>query len=30
MTEFQIHEVASRLDAETENLLAQYTAIIYD
>lgn len=29
-TEFQIHEVASRLDAETEIILGQYTAIIYD
>ncbi|MEW6221307.1 MAG: dual CXXC motif small (seleno)protein [Thermodesulfobacteriota bacterium] len=28
--EFQIHEVADRLDAETEALLERYTAIIYD
>ncbi|GBE13947.1 hypothetical protein BMS3Bbin14_00887 [bacterium BMS3Bbin14] len=28
--EYQIHEVASRLDAETEAVLEQYTAIIYD
>lgn len=29
-TEYQIHEVASELDAETEEALARYTAIIYD
>ncbi len=28
--EFQIHEVASRLDSETEAILGQYTSIIYD
>lgn len=28
--EFQIHEVASRLDNETEEQLSQYTTIIYD
>lgn len=28
--EYQVHEVASRLDAETEAVLSQYTAIIYD
>jgi len=28
--EFQVHEVASRLDSETEALLNQYTTIIYD
>jgi len=28
--EYQVHEVASRLDAETEAVLEQYTAIIYD
>ncbi|MDR3629061.1 MAG: dual CXXC motif small (seleno)protein [Desulfocapsaceae bacterium] len=28
--EYQIHEVAQDLDAETEKLLEKYTAIIYD
>ncbi len=28
--EYQIHEVASELDRETEELLERYTAIIYD
>jgi transposase-like protein len=28
--EFQIHEVASRLDSATEALLGQYTTLIYD
>ncbi|HSR35782.1 MAG TPA: dual CXXC motif small (seleno)protein [Desulfurivibrionaceae bacterium] len=28
--EFQIHEVADRLDAATEAILERYTAIIYD
>jgi uncharacterized protein YbaR (Trm112 family) len=28
--EFQIHEVADRLDAEAEELLSRYTAVIYD
>ncbi|MFZ5798450.1 MAG: hypothetical protein C4563_09530 [Desulfobulbus sp.] len=28
--EYQIHEVASRLDPATEALLGQYTCIIYD
>jgi DNA-directed RNA polymerase subunit M/transcription elongation factor TFIIS len=28
--EFQIHEVAKQLDPETEEILEQYTAIIYD
>lgn len=28
--EYQIHEVASRLDSATEALLGQYTTIIYD
>ncbi len=28
--EYQIHEVASDLDPETEKLLENYTAIIYD
>ena len=28
--EYQIHEVASELDRETEKLLEKYTAIIYD
>ena len=28
--EFQIHEVADILDAETEEILARYTAIVYD
>ena len=28
--EFQIHEVADILDEETEELLANYTSIIYD
>jgi hypothetical protein len=28
--EYQIHEVASDLDPETEKLLEKYTAIIYD
>ena len=28
--EFHIHEVADRLDAETEELLARYPSIIYD
>ncbi len=28
--EFQIHEVASELDQETEEILARYTSIIYD
>jgi hypothetical protein len=28
--EYQIHEVASDLDPETEKLLEKYTTIIYD
>jgi predicted amidophosphoribosyltransferase len=28
--EFQIHEVADRLDPATEAILERYTAIIYD
>jgi len=28
--EYQIHEVAADLDAETEKLLERYTCIIYD
>lgn len=28
--EYKIHEVASQLDAETEEQLGQYTSIIYD
>jgi len=28
--EYQIHEVADQLDKETEEILASYTAIIYD
>lgn len=28
--EFQIHEVADILDAETEEILSRYAAIIYD
>ena len=28
--EYQIHEVASELDAETEQILEKYSAIIYD
>jgi len=28
--EYQIHEVASKLDRETETILEQYTTIIYD
>jgi hypothetical protein len=28
--EFQIHEVADRLDAETEEILCNYISIIYD
>jgi len=28
--EFHIHEVADQLDAETEELLDRYNAIIYD
>lgn len=28
--EYQIHEVADMLDAETEEIMARYTAIIYD
>lgn len=28
--EYQIHEVASDLDVETEDMLANYTSIIYD
>lgn len=28
--EYQIHEVADRLDAETEALLENYTCLIYD
>ena len=28
--EYQIHEVASQLDRETEEILEKYTAIIYD
>ncbi|MCL7487687.1 MAG: hypothetical protein M8357_05905 [Desulfobulbaceae bacterium] len=30
LQEFQVHEVASRLDSETEAELSNYTAIIYD
>lgn len=29
-TEYQIHEVAGDMDSETEKILEQYTAIIYD
>ena len=29
-TEFQIHEVADRLDEATEERLSYYTSIIYD
>lgn len=28
--EYQIHEVASEMDQETEEILERYTAIIYD
>ncbi len=28
--EYQIHEVASEMDSETERILEKYTAIIYD
>lgn len=28
--EYQIHEVAHDLDAETEEILAKYTSIVYD
>ncbi len=28
--EYQIHEVAAELDAETEAILERYTCIIYD
>lgn len=28
--EFQVHEVADRLDRETEAVLERYTCIIYD
>ena len=28
--EYQIHEVASRLDSATEAILSQFTTIIYD
>lgn len=28
--EYQIHEVAARLDSETEEQLSQYTTLIYD
>lgn len=28
--EYQVHEVASDLDAETEKILERYTCIIYD
>jgi DNA-directed RNA polymerase subunit M/transcription elongation factor TFIIS len=28
--EYQIHEVADQLDAETEAILERYTVIIYD
>ena len=28
--EYQIHEVASEMDRETEEILERYTAIIYD
>lgn len=28
--EYQIHEVADQLDAETEAILERYTCIIYD
>ena len=30
MKEYQIHEVASELDSETEEELSKYTTIIYD
>lgn len=30
LKEFQVHEVAARLDSETEEELSKYTAIIYD
>jgi hypothetical protein len=29
-TEYKIHEIASQLDKETEELLERYTSIIYD
>ena len=28
--EFQVHELAAQLDAETESILERYTCIIYD
>jgi uncharacterized Zn finger protein len=28
--EYRVHEIASELDAATEDLLANYTTIIYD
>lgn len=28
--EYQIHEIASELDEETEELLGKYTSIVYD
>jgi hypothetical protein len=28
--EYQIHEVASQLDKETEDILGKYTSIVYD
>jgi len=28
--EYQIHEVAAELDEATEDILARYTAIVYD
>lgn len=28
--QYQIHEVADQLDAETEEILSRWTAIIYD
>jgi hypothetical protein len=29
-TEYQIHEVADKLDADTEEKLARFTVLIYD
>ncbi|MEJ2690553.1 MAG: dual CXXC motif small (seleno)protein [Deltaproteobacteria bacterium] len=29
-TEYHIHEVADELDADTEEMLASYTVLIYD
>lgn len=30
LKEYQIHEVADKLDQETEDLLSRYTCIVYD